>query len=101
MSNHQRHSHEALCHKLLSEATDRLEQLRSTVERGDTDGRLDLERALDAARGLRNRALARVEAARQASDDAWTFACAQADQAIDELLQAINDLEHRLARAAA
>ena len=101
MSCRQRHGHEALCRDLLLRAEDRLEQLRSTVERGDRNGRLGLERALDGARGLHNRVLARIEAARQASDDAWPFARAQADQAVGDLIQAIDDLERQLSRAAA
>ena len=100
MSHHRRHGHEARCRDLLAHTGTRLEQLRSLVERGTGD-RLNDERALDRARGLHNRALARVEAARQSSDDAWTFARAQADQAIDEMLQAISELEGALAREAA
>lgn len=100
MSCHKRHGHEARCCDLLAHAEDRLEQLRSIVERGTGD-RLDQERALDRARGLCNRVLARVEATRQASDDAWPFARAHADQAVNEMLQAIDELERQLSQAAA
>ena len=100
MSRHKRHGHEARCRDLLAHAEGRLEQLRSVVERGAGD-RLDQERALDHARGLCNRVLARVEAARQSSDDAWPFARAHADQAVNEMQHAIDELESRLSRAAA
>lgn len=100
MSHDKRHGHEARCRDLLALAEDRLEQLRSIVERRAGD-RLDQERALDNARGLCNRVLARLEAAHQASDDAWPFARAHADQAVNEMLQAIDDLERQLSRAAA
>ena len=100
MSHHRRHGHEAQCRDLLAHTGTRLEQLRRLVERGTGD-RLNEERALDHARGLHNRALARVEAARQSSDDAWPFARAQADQAVNEMLQAVGELENTLARKAA
>ncbi|HYE39291.1 MAG TPA: hypothetical protein VEB23_05125, partial [Ramlibacter sp.] len=95
-----RQGHEDLCRDLLAHTENRLEQLRSIVERTGGD-RLNLERALDHARGLRNRVLARVEAARQSSDDAWPFARAQADQAVNEMMQAIGELEQQLSKAAA
>ncbi|WP_448189069.1 hypothetical protein [Azospirillum sp. sgz301742] len=100
MSRQKRHGHEARCRDLLAHAEGRLEQLRSVVERRAGE-RLDLERALDHARGLCNRVLARVEAAHQASDDSWPFARAHADQAVSEMLQAIDELERQLSRAAA
>src|SRR4051794_1501763 len=98
MRGHKRHGHEARCRDLLALAESRLEQLRSIVERSAGD-RFDQERALDHARGLCNRVLARVEAAHQASDDAWPFARAHADQAVDAMLQAIDELEPQLSRA--
>ncbi len=101
MSRHQRQGHETLCRDLLSHAGNRLEQLRSIVERTEMGDRLEHERALDHARGLHNRVLARTEAARQASDDAWPLARAQADQAVNDMLQAIDELERQLLRAAA
>jgi hypothetical protein len=100
MTRRRRQAHEALCRDFLAQTGDRLEQLRSAAERS-TANRLELERALDHARGLGNRVLARVEAARQASDDAWPFARAQADQAIADMAQAIAELEQALSKAAA
>jgi hypothetical protein len=100
MSHSKRHGHEARCRDLLAHAEARLEQFRSIVERLAGD-RLSQERALDHARGLCNRVLARVEASRQAADDAWPFARAHADQAVTEMLQAIDELERQLSRAAA
>ncbi len=101
MKNRQAHGHEALYQTQLSDAADRLEQIRSVVERSNTDSRLDLERALDVARGLRNRGLARIEAARHASDDTQSFARTQANQTINELLHAIKELEQRLSHTVA
>jgi len=100
MTRRRRQAHEGLCRDLLAQAEARLEALRTAAERSDGN-RLELERALDHARGLCNRVLARVEAARQASDDAWPFARAQADQAIAEMTQAIAEVDQRLSRAAA
>lgn len=97
----QRQGHETRCHELLSHARERLERLRCAVERGDGHGRAGLERALDTARGLLNRVHARIEAARQASDEAWPFARAQTEQAVTDLAEAIDDLERRLSKAAA
>lgn len=100
MTRRRRQAHEGLCRDVLTQTDARLEQLRTAAERSKGD-RLGLERALDNARGLRNRVLARVEAAHQASDDAWPFARAQADQAVAEMMQAVADLEQTLSRAAA
>lgn len=100
MTRRRRQAHEALCRDLLVNAGDRLEQLRSAAERSENN-RLELERALDHARGLHNRALARVEAARQAADDTWAFAGAQADQAIAEMTRAVAEVDAQLSRAAA
>jgi len=101
MSCQRRQSHETRFREALGEAGARLEQLRFLVERRGVDARMELERRLDTARGLHNRALARIEAARQASEDGWPFARAQADHTLSELVQALDELEGHLARAVA
>ncbi|HYH18067.1 MAG TPA: hypothetical protein VD995_05560 [Azospirillum sp.] len=101
MTGRKRQAYDSFCRDLLQHASDRLERLRSSVERRGEEERLDLERALDELRGRRNRLMARVEAARQASDDAWPFARAQADQAVGDLVGGLDELENRLQRAAA
>lgn len=100
MSRHPRRGHESLCRDALAQTEIRLDTLRRAVERRP-GVRRELERALDDARGLHNRALARVEATRQAGEESWPFARAQADQAMAEMQQALDELELRLARAAA
>ncbi|HEY0838337.1 MAG TPA: hypothetical protein VGE72_30805 [Azospirillum sp.] len=101
MTGHKRQAYDSYCRDLIQHAGERLERLRSSVERRGEDERLDLERRLDELRGRRNRLMARVEAAHQASDESWPFARAQAAQAIDELVSGLDDLETRLQRAAA
>lgn len=106
MSCRQRQAHDTLCRDLLLHATDRLDRLRSLVERwpqlGREDrGRENMERTLDALRGLLNRVTGRIEAAHLATDDAWPFARAMADQAIEELVANLDAAEARLKRAAA
>jgi hypothetical protein len=101
MTGHKRQAFDRFCRDLLQHAGDRLERLRSSVERRGEEERLDLERALDELRGRRNRLMARVEAAHQASDDAWPFARAQTDQAIGDLVSGLDELEARLRRVAA
>lgn len=101
MSCRQRQAHDSLCRDFLLHASDRLDRLRTQVERGFQDDREDLERALDSLRGLLNRVTGRIEAAHLANDDAWPFARAMADQAIEELVSGLDAAEVRLKRAAA
>ncbi|MBP2293471.1 hypothetical protein [Azospirillum rugosum] len=101
MSCRQRQAHDTLCRDLLFHATDRLDRLRSLVERRTQPDREDMERTLDALRGLLNRVTGRIEAAHLATDDAWPFARAMADQAIEELVASLDAAEARLKRAAA
>ncbi|AIB11450.1 hypothetical protein ABAZ39_05360 [Azospirillum argentinense] len=106
MSRRNRHAHDAKCRTLLQATADRLDRLRSQVERFGLEGhegmsRDELERTLDALRGQHNRLSARVEAARIATDDAWTFARAIADQAAAELADGLDGMEARLKRVAA
>ncbi len=101
MSWRNRHAHDAKCRDLLRATADRLDRLRSLVERSGPDVREEMERTLDTLRGQRNRLSARVEAARLATDDAWTFARAIADQAADELVSGLDSMEARLKRLAA
>ncbi len=97
----ERQAFEALSHDLVLHASDRMEHLRSTVERAEIDGRELWERTLDSLRGLRNRAIAHIEAAHRTDDDAWPFARARADQAMTELMRALDDLDSRMQRLAA
>ena len=101
MSCRQRHAYDSLCRDLLLHAADRLDRLRTQVERWTQGDREELERTLDTLRGLLNRVTARVEAAHLAADDAWPFARAVADQAIEELMKGLDAVEVRLKRAAA
>lgn len=97
----QRQAHDALCRNLVLNAAERLDRLRSLVERSGLREREAMERTLDTLRGLRNRVAARIEAGHLATDDTWPFARAQADQAINELMSGIDALEHQLKRVAA
>ena len=101
MSCRQRQAHDTLCRDLLLHATGRTDRLRHLVERWTQPDREDLERTLDTLRGLLNRVTGRIEAAHLASDDAWPFARAMADQAIEDLLTSLDAAEARLKRAAA
>ena len=106
MSCRNRHAHDANCRDLLHATADRLDRLRSLVERSgpelrETMSREEMERTLDALRGQHNRLSARVEAARIATDDAWAFSRAIADQAADELVNGLDSMEARLKRVAA
>lgn len=101
MNNRERQSFDALSRDLIRHATDRMERLRSSVERADISGREAWERTLDSLRGLRNRASGHIEAARRADDDAWPFARARAEQAMSELTRAIDDIGGRFQRIAA
>ncbi|WP_448207903.1 hypothetical protein [Azospirillum sp. sgz302134] len=101
MSCRQRQAHDSLCRDLLLHASDRLDRLRTQVERWNQNDREQLERTLDALRGLLNRVAGRVEAAHLANDEAWPFARAMADQAVDELVAGLDAAEVRLKREAA
>ncbi len=101
MSNRERQAFDTLSRDLIQHATNRMERLRSTVERADIVGRDVWERTLDTLRGLRNRACGHIEAAHRADDDAWPFARARADQAISELMRTLDDVDGRLQRIAA
>lgn len=101
MSGRDRQAFETLCRDLVLHMEDRMERLRSIVERAELDGREGWERTLDNLRGQWNRTLARMEAAHIASDEAWSFARSKAEQAIAELVRAIDELDGSLKRAAA
>lgn len=96
MSVQRRDTHEAHCRERLQTATRGLDDLRSIVERLRSEDQGDFERALDGLRGLHNRALARLEAARLAPPDSWPLARAQADQALDDLARRLDEVEGRL-----
>ncbi|CBS86802.1 hypothetical protein [Azospirillum lipoferum] len=101
MSRRNRHAFDTLSRDLVLRATDRMETLRSMVERAGSDRRETWERTLDRLRGLNNRAIARIEAAHLADDDAWPFARAQADQAMMDLMRALDDFDGHLRLLAA
>ncbi len=85
-----------------AEAAERLEDLRAWAEQSPATRRRDLEPKLDEARGLLNRARARLEAARMAGDDAARIRAARAEAtaAVEELSDALTRLENRLPVAA-
>lgn len=91
----------ALCRTRIVEADSRLEALRIAVERRPARTRTADERALDRLRGMRNRAMARVEAAHRAPDDGCDGPLHAALAAVDALLTAMRDVEHMLDAAAA
>lgn len=97
----QRQAYETLCRDLVQHTEDRLDRLRSIVERLAHQGREELERELDALRGQHNRVIARIESVHRATDDAWLFAQAKADQAIAELMGGLDALENQLKQRAA
>ncbi len=101
MSDQERQAFDTRARDRVAQATERMNQLRSTVERSDPKGREAWERTLDGLRGLHNRAAARIEAAHLADDDAWPSARGRADQALGELLDALDEIDHRLQRLAA
>jgi len=91
---------EAACSEL-NVLTRRLERLRSVVERGRGDRRLQHERHLDDLRGLANRATAKVEDVRRASEDAWKSFKVHADSAIAQFRDKIEIFEAEFAELAA
>lgn len=97
----QRQAYDTLCRDLVQHTEERLDRLRSVVERSGQPGREELERALDTLRGQHNRVIARAEAAHGATDDAWPFARAKADQAIADLMGGLDALENQLKQRAA
>lgn len=101
MSDQERQSFDTQARDRVAQATERMNQLRSTVERSDPKGREAWERTLDSLRGLQNRATARIEAAHLADDDAWPSSRGRADQALGELIDALDEIDHRLQRLAA
>ena len=96
MSEGNRKAHELRCRDYISRASFRMDVIRSTIERVAVPNRPDVERELDRLRGLRNRALARAEAARLADDDAWDTIRTQLDRAIQALNFELGALESRL-----
>jgi hypothetical protein len=101
MSRRNRQAFDTLSRELVLRATDRMETLRSMVERAGSDRRETWERTLDCLRGLNNRAIARIEATHMADDDAWPFARAQADQAMMDLMRALDEFDGHLRLLAA
>ncbi|CAO3431044.1 hypothetical protein [Azospirillum doebereinerae] len=96
MITRERQAFETLSRDFIQHAANRMEHLRSIVERAEIDGREMWEHTLDGLRGLRNRATAHIEAAHRADDDAWPFARARADQVIVELMRALDDIDRRV-----
>lgn len=79
----------------------RLDELRSMAERLGRDRRRPLERALDGARGLRNRAEAKLEDVRRAGEDAWRAFMVPAEAALAELRSVLEQLEGDFCQQAA
>lgn len=96
MNERRRDAIVSLCRDHIARVSFRMDVIRSTVERLSLPDRQSIERELDRLRGLRNRALARAEAARLADDDSWDGAQAQLDQTIQALNSELGALETRL-----
>lgn len=86
----------------IAAAATRLEELRVWAERLPAARRRDIEPALDRLRGLLNRARAQQEGARFVGEDQARISEARANarQAVAELLNALAQLEKRIAIAA-
>lgn len=86
----------------IAAAAARLEELRVWAERLPAARRRDFEPALDRLRGLLNRARAQQEGARFVGEDQARIseARAGAQQAVNELLNALTQLEKHIAIAA-
>lgn len=86
----------------ISVAAEQMEALRAAAERQPPPRRREAENLLDQLRGLLNRALARLEAARMASDDPWRVNAArlEAQSAAEELFDELSQAENRLPLAA-
>lgn len=91
---------EARARGRVAEAAERLDEMRRWVERQPSARRGEYEPALDHLRGLLNRAKARLERVRMASDGLADSARSSAAEALDELWENVHDLENRLPRAA-
>lgn len=96
MNERRRDAIVSLCRDHIARVSVRMDVIRSEVERLSSPTREEIERELDRLRGLRNRALARTEAARLADDEAWDGARAQLDQTIQALNNELGHLETRL-----
>lgn len=83
-------------------AAEQMETLRAAAERQPLARRREAEGLLDRLRGLLNRALARLEAARMAGDDPWRVQAARlaAQSAAEELFDELTRAEDRLPLAA-
>src|SRR4029453_17854305 len=81
--------------------TERLDSLRALAERTSGDQRFALERALDQARGIRNRTEAKIEDVRRSSDDAWKLVKVHADAALAQFRAGLDQIESQFRRAAA
>lgn len=86
----------------ISAAAEQMEALRAAAERQPPSRRREAENLLDQLRGLLNRALARLEAARMAYDDPWRVNTArlEAQSAVEELFDELSQAENRLPLAA-
>jgi hypothetical protein len=96
MDEHRRDAIVSLCRDHIARVSTRMDVIRSTVERLPMADREAIERRLDHLRGLRNRALARTEAARMADDNSWDGAQAQLDQTIRDLNSELGEIETRI-----
>ncbi|HRQ83157.1 MAG TPA: hypothetical protein PKZ97_18750 [Azospirillaceae bacterium] len=83
-------------------AAEQLETLRAVAERLPPARRREAEALLDRLRGLLNRALARLEAARIADNDPWRVQAARSDaqSAAEDLFGELAQAEGRLPLAA-
>ncbi|MBI1207958.1 MAG: hypothetical protein GC191_11810 [Azospirillum sp.] len=96
-----RHSCEVLYSTRINESVQRLDRLLRTAPQVASEIRIEFERALDELRGRLNRAMAKVEASRRASDGAWDFARRHADAAFQALSEAFDQFETRFSLALA
>lgn len=80
----------------LRDLHDRMETLRLSSRRLESGQGLLLERALDDLRGRSNRAEARLEEVRRASEDAWAMLRPRSEAALETLRTGIAHLEDML-----
>ncbi|MDR3517950.1 MAG: hypothetical protein P4M00_19275 [Azospirillaceae bacterium] len=83
-------TYENNCLAQLQAAVARLDRWRESVHHFTPGQRVDAERALDCLRGLCNRVLARLEDVRRADGDSWEMFKARADQALRQLIEALD-----------
>jgi hypothetical protein len=80
---------------------DRMDNLRRSSRRLETEQGMMLERALDDLRGRSNKAEAKLEELRRAPDDIWAMLRPRLEAVLEELRGGIGQLEKQLDREVA